>query len=159
MKITQLNSDAMQLIRSQVEMALERIGNDLGVSLTLGRGSYAPRQGTGRFTMDVSSAAQDGSIVTKEGKLLDQFAVALGLPMDVRGKTFMQKGHLFTITGYAPRSTRFPILADRADGKVFKFPISSVKLHLNVPIKSSVFTTVSDRGEEDAERRAEGLAS
>ena len=46
------------------------------------------------------------------------------------GRTFVSGSFTFRITGIAPKSRVRPVLATRADGKTFKFPIAMVKAAL-----------------------------
>lgn len=49
------------------------------------------------------------------------------------GSEFVDRGETFTITGLNPRSTKYPVLATRADGKRFKFPVITVLAHGEFP--------------------------
>ena len=49
------------------------------------------------------------------------------------GSEFVDRGETFTITGFNPRSTKYPVLATRADGKRFKFPVITVLAHGEFP--------------------------
>ena len=49
------------------------------------------------------------------------------------GSEFVDRGETFTITGLNPRSTKYPVLVTRADGKRFKFPVITVLAHGEFP--------------------------
>ena len=59
-------------------------------------------------------------------------ATAFGLKADDLGRQFQSRGWVYTITGLKPGAPKFPIIADRIDGKSFKFPASVVKNALAV---------------------------
>jgi hypothetical protein len=63
------------------------------------------------------------------------YSFMYGLPIDALGKSFVDGGHQFTITGIAPKSRRFPVLVKRADGKTFKYPADRIMLYLKAEAK------------------------
>lgn len=120
-----------QTIRDALNTALEAVGKDLGLSLDVGRMSYTSTSVSIKLTAAVIAA--DGVVMTEEARNVKEWAFHHGCGEDALGKTFMQRGRTFRITGYKPRSPKWPWLATAVDdGRSYKFQDSAVKRALGV---------------------------
>ena len=99
--------------------------------------SIAEREGmtlkrlTGKYTDDgsvtVSFTFQTAGATEYERTVAERNAVALGLPQDILGRSFLHKGRVFTVTGIVPRRRKYPVSATRDDGKAYKFAPVSIR--------------------------------
>ena len=122
MKIDQLTTNSLRIVRAKIEEALAGL-EDIGIHAHVGHIAYQSQNAT--VKVEISVIGEGGEIVTKEATAYDLYREMRGLPE--RGSQFISGGSTYTITGFKPRSTKFPVMVTRADGKTFKFPIDTVK--------------------------------
>ncbi len=122
MKIDQLDRETLRIVRKRMEAALAPL-EEIGVHAKVGHISYQNQNAT--VKVEISIIGEGGEIVTKEATAYDLYREMRGLPE--RGTTFRSRGHTYTITGLKPRSSKYPIMVTRMDGKTFKFPAETVK--------------------------------
>jgi len=122
MKISQLDRQTLEIVRAKMEEALAAL-EEIGIHAETGHISYQDRSATVR--VEISVLGEGGEVVTKEAANYDLYREMRGLPE--RGTQFTSRGSTYTITGYSPRSRKYPVIATRADGRDFKFPIDNVK--------------------------------
>ncbi len=119
MKITAFNKVNLALLGADMQAALAPVAAKYGLSVKKGTGRFTDRNYTTKLEFNLLNA--EGKDTTAE----DQFkrlAPILGFRPEDFGKEFLAQNQLFRISGVKPSSRKFPILATRADGKVFKFP-------------------------------------
>jgi hypothetical protein len=114
-----------RLLSDAVAEALKGVEEKFGVKLSPPRGRFG--QNNMRVTLDFVEPTASGDFVDEEAKRLDAYAEMYGLPKDVRGKSFVDRGRKFTVVGLAQRRSRFPVLVNREDGRKFKYPVETVK--------------------------------
>jgi hypothetical protein len=114
-----------KLIGDAVEEALKSVETKYGVKLSHTRGRYG--SDSLRMTLEFREPSDSGEFVDPAAKRLDDSAEFYGLPKDIRGKTFIDRGHKYTVVGLAERSSRFPVLVDRDDERKFRYSIEIVK--------------------------------
>ena len=120
-----LTKPGMKAIREAVDAALEDVGKDLGVGLTLGNGSFTSVEG--HFKLHVTVLGEGGVVESPERKAWPVYCTAYGFAVDDLDKVFHSGGKAFKITGIKPGRSQYPICGDRVpDGKAFKFPASQV---------------------------------
>ena len=109
------------LTKIQTEMlaAVQAVAKQYDVSITANGGSIG--SGYADLKIRVAQLAENGEIVTPEGE-----ALKVDFPKLV-GKTFESRGKKFTLTGYKPRNSKFPFIANSLDGKSFKFTSDVVR--------------------------------
>jgi hypothetical protein len=137
MKISQLDRQTLQIVRTKMDEALGAL-EEIGIHARTGHISYQDQNAT--VKVEISVLGIGGEVVTKEALDYDHNRARRGLPE--RGTQFTSRGTLYTITGFKPRSRKYPVLATRADGRTFKFPIDAVK---------------PERASERAMRMSEGM--
>lgn len=116
--------------RDKLQAALDTLSKDLGCQIKVGNATFARTGSNCTFKVEFAALGEDGTAETKEVLAFRELAVMYGLSPDDIGKIFVNAGQEFTICGLAPKARRFPILAKRADGKSYKFPVDMVKLAL-----------------------------
>jgi len=107
-------------ILARIEAELPALGQKLGLKLTPGRASYGD---TVELKIEAAPILADGSAISKEAEDFKRYAMDYGLEPSDLGRTFDSNGWTFTLTGLRPGRPKFPLLARRSDGKIFKFPI------------------------------------
>lgn len=133
MKITKFGREEHRLLSQAVTRALKEVGDTFGVDLTASGGQIGA--GVGRIHLSVRVRETENG---KNGAAAewDRVCHVLGLPAGLCGKTFIQKGIIYEITGLQLNRPKFPVSAERVhDGAAFKFPASSIKL--NFPSKAA----------------------
>ena len=126
-----IDRDRCKTIRKHLEDALELFNKaNPDIVAHVGNASYSHHNAT--FKIEIASVNTDGSVETKEARAFKQCAVMLGLIPENLGDIFTVRGQSYQIVGAKPRSPKYPILAERSDGKVFKFPESTVIRALGV---------------------------
>ncbi len=130
-----LSREAVKSLRVHLQVALDNLNKliqdgqfkDLPkVNITVGGASYSESNAT--FKVEVALVGTDGEVKSKTAEDFKTFAVLFGLDPDVLGKTFKNGGHTFKICGLKGRSVKYPVLAEREDGKKFKFGADFIKL-------------------------------
>ena len=122
MTISQLDTQTLKIVRAKMEEALAAL-EEIGIHAETGHISYQDRSATVR--VEISVLGEGGEVVTKEAANYDLYREMRGLPE--RGTQFTSRGSTYTITGFKPRSSKYPVMVTRADGRAFKFPIDNVK--------------------------------
>ena len=122
MKISQLDRQTLQIVSIKMDQALAAL-EEIGIHARTGHISYQDQNAT--VKVEISVMGENGEVVTKEQTDYDLYREMRGLPE--RGTQFTSRGTLYTITGFRPRSRKYPVMATRMDGKTFKFPIDNVK--------------------------------
>jgi len=114
-------------IRPEIEAALKEVALRHGVVIKCGNGSYT----TNNFTLKLEASAvccATGVVFTKEAEAYKRNAVLLGLKEEWLNQTFQSyTGESYKVVGMKPKSTKYPVLGERTDGKVFKFGAGMVQ--------------------------------
>ena len=125
--------------RARLQPLLDTIGQELGVTITTGRGNYGGL--TGKLGLVFEGTAEDGT--TAGQRDFERYATAgLGFLPEHFGAAFNSRGRTFTITGYSLTRRKFSIQTERDDGKVYFFPEGTVArlLGLKHPVAEEVVT-------------------
>lgn len=140
-----LTRAGMKEIREAVEAALEDVGKDLGVGLSLGTGSFT--SGEGHFRLNVVTVGESGEVVSPEAKAWGVYCTAYGFKPEDLGTVFHSQGKAFKISGIKPSRSQYPISGERVpDGKGFKFPASQVLRALGREVPAGLEFTRRRRG-------------
>lgn len=115
----------LQLIRNDINAALESVGKKHGLTLHAGNCSYGENNCSFKLECQVEGAA------TKEESAFTEMASFYGLKADDLGRVFSMGGDLYKICGLSARSRKYPILCEKsANGKIYKFRDADVARHL-----------------------------
>lgn len=139
MKIETIDRDACKIIRQVLEHAIdvqEEEWEGLGLSATVGGASFTGSSVV--FKVEVAVVSKDGAVLNREAQDFKRFAPLFGLAPGDLGRTFKLGGRTYTVSGCKSRGYKNPIIADRDDGKRFKFPSETVRALLSTqPAPSS----------------------
>lgn len=123
-KIDAFDPNALKYLRSSFEDVFEVVANAYGIKINIGTMKYDDN--TARFTVECVTINESGEALNSEAIAFKQCAALYDLKPSDLGRKFKSSGQTFTIVGCKPRSTRFPIIATREDGKRFKFSPHSI---------------------------------
>ena len=125
--ITQFDRATCRMVSQAIEKAVQGVAEEFGIGIRRGRGTFSGPT----FTMKLECGIKEnGEVLTKEAQDFKQLASAYGLKPTDLGRTFCLRGNSYKIVGLKARSTKYPILVERADGKRFKQDESTVKAML-----------------------------
>ena len=118
MIIKSFDRNSCKVLSENMMKELEKVAKKYGVHVERGRGTF-----TGpNFDIKVKfSTVSDGAVQTKERQDYERFHASCGLPGDLLDGQFVYNNKVYTVIGLKPRSKKYPVLAEREDGKVFKF--------------------------------------
>ena len=120
MKITNIDSAALTMIRGAFGPALQEIGEQYGVTIAVGRGSYGGETGT--LKLEIATLGENGEAESPAAKDFKAHAELFGLKATDLGRRFVSNGSEFEISGLKPRNRKYPIIGTKvSDGKTFKF--------------------------------------
>jgi len=119
--MTEFNRFAAESLAKSVHKAATAALEDGELTVTLGRTRYAHDRVT--ITLEITAAD------TNPGQLeFERHAQWLDLPREAYGKRIIVNGVAYDISGLAPRSPKFPILARQVStGKVYKLTATAVR--------------------------------
>lgn len=122
-----LTRESIRNLRDELQTHLDAISAEIGYKLTLGNASFGA---TVTFKLEAAPMDMNGDATSKTAEDFKRGAYLFGLQPTDLGREFIANGARYKVTGLAIKSRRFPILVEREDGKVFKFPAETVKLKL-----------------------------
>ena len=125
--IKQFDRPTIRDLRDAVNKVLEPVAEEFGIGIKAGNASFTPTEVTLKLACGIKNA--DGVVETKERQDFRLKAAFLGLSADDLDMEFdHHNGDRYKIVGMKPRSTKYPIICQRAkDGKQFKFPVNTIK--------------------------------
>jgi hypothetical protein len=129
--ITVFDKTNLRSMQIPIELALQAIETEFGISVKLGNARFTPDNAT--FKLELSTLNANGQAVTKEANDLKTYGTLYGLPANALGQTFIEYGKKFEITGLRTKASRYPVLVKRViGGKVFCYPAERVANALKV---------------------------
>ena len=118
-----LNKNQFAEFRKESEKALQELAEKYNVNIIAGKIKYTEDS----FNLDLQVAKKEIDGKSFEQSEFEKNCFMYGLsPKDYK-KEISYGGNSYTITGFKPRSTKYPILAKRDDGKVYKLPLEIVR--------------------------------
>lgn len=113
---------------AEIQTAVDAVLASHGMSNARVSASFMPWELNVRLAASTVSINAETGVNESSAEAADylRFGSLLGLPAGLLGSTFRHLGVDYTFLGTNRRATRFPVLARRADGKVFKFPVAAV---------------------------------
>lgn len=127
MKIGIIDRNACKRIRQELEHAIDvqsEVWESYGLKVKVGSARFT--SSSVEFKVEVATVAEDGTVASREAREFKTYAPLFGLKAEDLGRKFQAGGRTYTVTGCKPRS-KSSILADRDDGKRYKFPPETVK--------------------------------
>ncbi len=132
MAIERFTRDNVRDMRGRMQAALDTL-KDLGVSFDLGNISY----GDVEFHLTVTVRCGAGAAMSAKERKLEEarrdwetYAKLFKLDPSWLGRTFETRGETFTIVGVKPLAEKFPVLAEKKDGRLFKFSAETIIMKL-----------------------------
>jgi hypothetical protein len=132
-KITQIDRDTCRLMRPEIDAALRAVAEKFGMVYKPGSATF-----TAGYVTFKAVVGADGAVASKDAEAFKRNAGFYGLDAADLGRTFTYAGKSYKIVGCAPKSYRFPILAETG-GKTFKLPADAVLAGLGKPPRKPLF--------------------
>jgi len=129
--IKTMDRATVRQINQEAEEAMREIAEKYGLVLEPKTARYTNSDVVLKFKCLVKETTEDGEVLDTDAKNLKLYAFRHGLGEDAYGKEFVRAGDTYRITGYKPKSRKYPILAENVKtGKTYKFPEHTVQLFL-----------------------------
>ena len=120
--------DKCKLLRAALENVLTDLGRKLDMKIVVGNSiRFTDTTITVKLVASLPDAAT-GTIESVEARDFKANAWRWGMQPTDLGREFTHIRDTFTIIGAKPKAGKFPILATRGDGKVYKFAPEQVRL-------------------------------
>jgi len=114
-----------EILEANVFEALEEKFN---VRVTVGAARFDDANVT--FKIEFADVTEDGEVRDTKSENFKRECYRFGLEPDDLGSSFLFRGEMYKIVGLKPRSYKYPVLAERSDGRSFKFAADLVKRNL-----------------------------
>ena len=113
---------------TEIQTAVDAVLASHGMSNARVSGTFTANELNVRFAASTVSINAETGVNESSAEATDylRFGSLLGLPAGLLGSTFRHQCVDYTFLGTNRHASRFPVLARRADGKVFKFPVAAV---------------------------------
>jgi len=118
----EINRQTVQLLRPQLDAALQALAKEHNLKITVGNCSYDP-SGRATYKLEVAAIREDGTALTKEAAHFLQI-VGFTKPFQKTdlNRTFVFQGIEYRLTGAKPRGGKKPFVGVRVkDGQLFQF--------------------------------------
>lgn len=125
-KFTSIDRLSLLLFQREALKLLAPLAAECGVTLSDAGGSFDSSEGTVKFRIRVDGVDPK----QKEKDAWKQYASLFGFAPEDLGRAFVSNGIAYVIEGLAPSRSKYPVVARRTDGKLFKFSASTVKFGL-----------------------------
>lgn len=131
-----LDRQTVKYIREQIQQTLDTYFSERKrFKIEVGSATFTDSDVT--FKVNLATIGKNGEVKDKSAEDFKRAAFAYGMKPEDLGKSFMSGGVRYTITGLKRGSRRYPILAQRSDGKSYKFPADVVRLHLGYKVANT----------------------
>lgn len=120
-----MNRNLLKQLKPEIQDALKELSKKHNVDIRCGSASFGSNHAT--FKLEISLIGEGGEVMTKEAEDFKLYCYRWGLKESDLGRTFNHFGNTFKITGAKPRSSKYPILAEKitgGTGGTYKFPAS-----------------------------------
>lgn len=126
-----MNRDRIHVLRERMVALLAPIESDGEFKIQMGSARFDEHSVT--FKISVIGKSDDGTIHSPFASAFLVYAPIIGMELSDLGKKFFHQGSQYTVSGYNARSRKLPIIATRADNKMFKFSVDAVLRLLGKP--------------------------
>jgi len=116
--IQQFDKSNLQVLRVEMDNALQAISNKYGITIKAGNASFSGNECT--FKVKLNTTSTDGTAITKEAKAWDIYKGMHGLDHLNIGDTITIQGSPYILTGYNSRARKAPINFKTKSGKGYK---------------------------------------
>jgi len=132
MKMETIDRELVKNLRGHIQEALNmwlnQGGENLFPNLKIQVGNASYTESNIIYKVEVALVGKNGEVKSKEAESFKLFATAYGLKAEDFGKSFKSNGHTYKICGLKTKSGKYPVLAEREDGRKFKFGADYIKL-------------------------------
>jgi len=125
-----MNRDKVRELMDEAKMAFDTIAKAHGLAAGEVRASFTDKNV--KLSIEIAEVGVSGEVMDREAILLQRCALGFGLPENAYGMEFSEGRHTYKITGLSSRRAQYPLIAEREDGKKFKFSLEHVKALLGV---------------------------
>ncbi len=129
MAIKEFNRAICKTVAAEIEVALQTIADFHHIVIKTGGGKFDYH--TYALTLNLSTVGKDGKVHTREADDFPTFCKMFNLDAADLGKSFHDRGRVYTVTGLKPGNPKYPVMVTRDDGKKFKYPASRVIIGLH----------------------------
>lgn len=119
-----MSKELAKQLREAVANASRPVADQLGLALSGEHASYDPTLGD--CVVKLTFTVKLTEDFDPEKAKFQRMAPMFGLKPEHYGSQLVVRGETWTLVGLAPGSPRFPVLARRANGKVYKLEESSL---------------------------------
>ena len=121
------NKSNLKTIRADIATALASVESKHGVKFSLGNIRYSDSDF--RCKLECFSSAT-GDTTDIDRQKFESKSWMVGVKKTAFGETFTSQGRKFTITGINTRAKKYPIQAETARGRRYKFSVTALPSHL-----------------------------
>jgi len=126
--VTQFKQANVRAILEECREALEPIAEKYGLTLDRKGRTYQGDSLPVMYQLLIKQVTEDGTVLTAAGKDFQTHAPMYGFEKDDLGKTFTTHQGTYRISGWKPKSRKYPILGECVkSGKTYKFMVEQVK--------------------------------
>lgn len=142
-QIKEFNRENLRVLRARMSEALAPVAEEFGLSMELGRMGY--QSSNFSVKVEVSTKGENGEVYNKDAEAFGICSKWVGIKAEALGETFNSGDSTYTLTGWKPRSPKYPVLATEVStGKTFKFTAESVVRALRLGGKESLLSPEAD---------------
>lgn len=121
-----MNRQKVKQLRNEMDKVLAELGEKHGLGIKVGNISFDDRGFTAKVEAIEADNPQDQESIDRARFERDVKAV-YGLEKDDFHREFNYNGTTFKIVGVKPRSTKYPVIGENANGTRYKFILRAVK--------------------------------
>lgn len=123
----EITREKARVLHQEIMEAVRAVAAKHGMTTRFGNATYETT--TFRIKAELLAVAEDGENLAAKAEWM-RHAEWIGMMPSDFGRTFISRGQRYKIVGIKPRSRTMPIIAEREDGKRFKFAPESINLLL-----------------------------
>jgi len=125
-QVTEFDKYTAANLRDVFEEKIKEIAEDYGITVEVGGVQRSAL--TMAMTMNVSIGDHVRLEDTPQGRMFQMIAPSQGLQADDLGRSFRDKGKIFTIKGWNRAAPKYPIVCEElATGATWRYYVSAVK--------------------------------
>jgi hypothetical protein len=162
-KIKSFDRPSVKLTRAALDTALAKVGEELGLAISLGGIRFTPNDIRCRLEARIVGDSTVGGLVTKKDHATEDFklyATQFGFKPEDHGREFALMGKRFTIAGLRPRASKNNLVIKRVpDGKVFVIASTQVLAALGDKKKRPDSTILEDLRQVEIQLEPEWLTA
>jgi hypothetical protein len=120
-KITSIDRAVARILAAQIEEVVRGFVDEQGLAVKYGGGAIAADGNSITLRYEVAIKNAEGIAETRERNDYKNLCTFFHLKPEWLDQEFTATGTVYNVSGLSQKSRKFPVLATRGDGKVFKF--------------------------------------